>query len=176
MAVLAALAIVASLPMYAYQWHRLLHIAGAVLFLGNIIVTAAWMLLAGHTRDRAVLAFASRSVVAADFLFTAPGIVLVLLNGLALASMRYGGWADFHQTSWILTALGLFALSGVVWAGFLLRCQVRLVALSGEAVRAGVPMPAEYFSVLRRWYFWGTIATLLPLVSLALMIYKPSLW
>lgn len=32
-----------------YQWHKLLHILGAVLFLGNIIVAAVWMLMAERT-------------------------------------------------------------------------------------------------------------------------------
>ena len=27
-----------------------------------------------------------------------------------------------------------------------------------------------------RWYFWGLVATLLPLASLVLMVTKPKLW
>jgi len=35
------LSIVVSLPLFPYNWHLLLHILGAVLFLGNLAVTAA---------------------------------------------------------------------------------------------------------------------------------------
>ena len=38
---LMAIAVIASLPVYSYRWHLLLHIFGAVVFLGNIIVAAA---------------------------------------------------------------------------------------------------------------------------------------
>ena len=53
---LAVTVLVVSLPLYPYRWHMFLHIAGVVVFLGNIFVTAAWMLLGradaqhdGHT-------------------------------------------------------------------------------------------------------------------------------
>ncbi len=175
LAVLVAFVTALSLPIYPYQWHLMLHVTGAILFIGNIVVTTAWMLLAERSGDRAVLSFASNGVLLADALFTAPGVLLILLNGLALAGKLYG-WADFHQTSWILASLILLTLSGVVWAGFLLRYQFQMVRISRDAVSADVPLPADYFSVLRRWYVGGTVATLLPIVSLLLMIYKPALW
>ena len=170
---LVSIAIIISAPLYSYKWHVALHIFGAIIFLGNIVVTAAWMALAERTGETTVIRFASKTVSSADVLFTGPGVVLVLLNGLALANDRWGGWGGFHEFSWIVTALGLFAVSGVVWAGWLLRYQYRMVQLS-----AGVadPLPEEFFHVLHKWYVWGAIATALPLVSLYLMVAKPTLW
>ena len=49
--VLTGAAVVASLPLFPYQWHVFLHIAGAVVFLGNIIVTGVWMLLAERDEE-----------------------------------------------------------------------------------------------------------------------------
>ena len=40
-----------------------MHIIGVVLFLGNIIVTAVWKMLAYRTREAAVVAFGQRLVV-----------------------------------------------------------------------------------------------------------------
>ena len=54
---LAVAAVAVSLPLYPYRWHLFLHIAGAVIFLGNIIVTGAWMLMAERTQSPSVLHF-----------------------------------------------------------------------------------------------------------------------
>ena len=173
---LVVVAIAVSIPVYSYTWHLAFHILGAVVFVGNIMVSAMWMVLARRTAQASVVAFASRAVSAADWLFTAPGVMLVLLNGLALANKLYGGWDKFYETSWITIALALFALSGVVWAGFLLRYQAAMVRLSVPAAESGSGLPTEYFSVFNRWAVWGTIATVLPLISLYLMVAKPRLW
>ncbi|MBZ0158235.1 MAG: DUF2269 domain-containing protein [Alphaproteobacteria bacterium] len=147
----------------SYQWHKLLHIAGAVLFLGNIVVTGVWMFMAGCTRSNPVLRFASRAVNWADAFFTVPGVFLVFVNGDIL-SVRWGG---VFRTGWIAVSLVLFAVSGVIWGGFLLRYQHRLIVLS-ERQQA-----AEFFLVLRRWYALGILATVIPFLALALMVLKP---
>lgn len=155
-----------------YEWHKLLHILGAIIFVGNIIVTGVWMFLAERTREARVLSFASRVVNWADVFFTAPGVFLVLINGLFLSTL----WGGLTRTSWVSAAIILFTLSGVVWVAFLLRDQHRLIVLSGGAVGVAGGLPAEFYRVLHRWYFWGVIATVLPLLSLALMVVKPALW
>ena len=155
-----------------YEWHKLLHIAGAILFLGNIIVTAVWLVLAEQTRNQATLHFAAKAVNWADVFFTAPGILLLLANGQIMAQAAWGG----VSASWIVLALGLFALSGIVWAGFLLRFQHRLIRLSAQPAGSDAPLPAAFFQVLHAWYIAGMVATVSPLVSLVLMVVKPELW
>ena len=147
-----AIVVVVSLPIYPYRWHLLLHILGAIVFVGNIVVTAMWMALAERTREPSVIHFASKSVSRADVLFTGPGVTLVLLNGLALAADRWGGWTGFYNFSWIVASLGLFAVSGVVWAGFLLPYQMRLARLSTPGPESRSELPSEFFEVLHRWY------------------------
>ena len=155
-----------------YQWHKLLHIVGAILFLGNIIVTAVWLALAEQTRNQATLHFAAKAVNWADVFFTAPGILLLLANGQIMATAAWGG----VTASWVVLALGLFVLSGIVWAVFLLRFQHRLIHLSAVPARSGAPLPAAFFQVLHAWYIAGIVATASPLVSLVLMVVKPELW
>ena len=53
-------------------------------------------------------------------------MILILLNGLAVAADRYGGWGGFHETNWIVIALVLFALSGVIWVVFLVPVQRKM--------------------------------------------------
>ena len=170
-ALLSIAAVVVSLPPFPHGWHLFLHIAGAVIFLGNIIVTGAWMLMAERTRIPGVMHFSAKAVIRADFLFTLPGVLLVLVNGLVMAYARWGG--AFRGFDWISIAVALFALSGVIWVGLLLRLQHQMVVLSEHPDEAG-SLPPQFYSALHQWYFWGLVATLLPLASLYLMVAKPS--
>ena len=171
-----AAAILVSLPVYGFRWHLWLHVLGAVVFLGNIIVSAAWMSTAKRAGSVSVVAFAARMVARADWMFTAPGVVLVLLNGFALAAERYGGWSEFQEVAWIAVALYLFVLSGVVWGAVLVRYQTVMVRLSAEAAHDGTELPPAFHRALARWFAWGGLATALPLFSLYLMVAKPTLW
>ena len=123
---------------------------GAVIFLGNIIVTGAWMLMAERTRSPGVIHFSAKAVIRADFLFTLPGVLLVLLNGLFMAS---AGWGEvFHDVSWISVALALFTMSGIIWVGALLRLQHRMAVLSARPGDADSLSP-QFYSALYKWYF-----------------------
>lgn len=155
-----------------YEWHKLLHIFGAVILLGNIIVSGVWMFLAEQTKQSATLHFASRVVNWADVFFTAPGVLLLLSNGLILAEQ----WGGIGTRWWIAVGLGLFILGGVVWLGWLIRWQDRLVRLSSHPAASGEQLPEAFFQVLHRWYFWGIVATILPLISFVLMVVKPIFW
>ncbi len=170
--VLIVLAVLVSLPLpfYARQWHKLIHILGAVLFIGNIVVTAVWMILAVRTGRATVVHFAAKAVNQADLLFTIPGVLLIFLNGLVLAPVFGGG--NILGASWVVAALILLVLSGIVWAGFLLRYQYQLVELSAS----GEQLSNEFLIAFRNWGIWGGVATILPLISLILMVFKPPLW
>lgn len=153
----------------SYEWHKMLHIFGAIIFLGNIIVTGTWMFLAERNMQNATLHFAAKAVNWADVLFTGPGVLLVLANGLVMIA-SWGGVG----IGWIAVALGLFSLSGIVWVGFLLRYQELLIQLSSNSAASGEQLPEAFFQVLHRWYFWGIVATILPFMSMILMVVKPG--
>ena len=171
--ILVAIVVAVSLPLFPYRWHTFLHIAGAVVFLGNIIVTAAWMLMAERTRSVNVIHFSAKAVMRADLLFTLPGVLLILMNGFAMVVERWGGFDAFHQLSWISLALALFTASGVVWVGMLIPVQHRMAVYSDPSDYPDSPS-SEFFSALRRWYVWGAVAIALPVCSLYLMVTKPA--
>jgi len=149
-----------------------LHTVGTVSFLGNIIVSAMWMAQARRTQNVVVLHFAVRSVMRADRLFTLPGIVLILVTGLLTVTKS----DEFPRVAWAELAMVLFILSGVIWAGVMVRLQKRMIRMTAEAVESGGGLDKSIQLVVRRWTMWGGIATLLPFVALALMIFKPGLW
>ena len=84
-----------------------------------------------------------------------------------------GGWGALHQLSWITVALWLLTASGVIWVGILIPVQHRMAVFSDPTDYPDSP-PSEFFSALRKWYFWGALAIALPLCSLYLMVNKPT--
>lgn len=158
--------------LYLHDFWKSLHILGAVLFLGNIIVTGLWMFLAEKSKSVPVIQFAVRAVNWMDVIFTGPGVALVLLTGLIQAG-HHGG---VDKESWIQAGVALFSLSGVIWLVFLIPDQHRLISLSSQKQLKKNKLEKKFYLCLHRWYFWGIVATILPLISLLIMILKPKLW
>ncbi|MCY4555127.1 MAG: hypothetical protein OXF79_01785, partial [Chloroflexi bacterium] len=44
--------------------------------------------------------FSAKAVIRADLLFTLPGVLLVLMNGLVMVFDSWGGRAAIYQLSW----------------------------------------------------------------------------
>jgi hypothetical protein len=59
-------------------------------FVGNIVVTAVWMVMAEQSREKVTLHFAVKVVNWADVFFTAPRILLTLANGQIMATGGLG--------------------------------------------------------------------------------------
>jgi uncharacterized membrane protein len=146
-----------------------LHILGVVIFLGNIIVTGAWKVLADQTRDATVIAFAQRLVTITDVAFTATGAALIATAGAVLAN-DFGG---ISGPSWITWGASLFFTSGAIWIAVLLPIQVRQ-ARQARLFAVDRVIPSSYWRLARLWYVFGTVATLLPLASLYFMVFKPQ--
>jgi uncharacterized membrane protein len=157
-----------SLPFYGRTWNHFMHVLGAVLFLGNLIVTAVWMNLAWRSRNAEALRLGVRGVIATDDFFTTPGALLLLVNGGILA-------APYFRTSWhwLATGIVLFVASGAIW-GMVLSPTQKKLARAMSKMPPGGPVPPECEALMTRWNRFGGIATLLPLLALLLMVFKPS--
>ncbi|MFY9719385.1 MAG: DUF2269 family protein [Candidatus Cybelea sp.] len=144
---------------------KLLHVAGVVLFLGNITVGVFWKWFADRSRNATIMAFTLDAINRADRIFTIPGIVLLLAGGLGAA---YVGNIPILSTGWLLWGLIAFILSGVAF-GPLSRVQRQL----SRAAHAG--NLEEYERLSKGWDLWGAIALILPIIAFVLMILKPAL-
>lgn len=76
----------------SYLWIKVIHILGAVLFLGNIIVTGWWKVMADRTKNPQIIAFAQRQVTVTDWVFTT-GAAVFVVGFLAV------GWVDSIKQS-----------------------------------------------------------------------------
>jgi len=149
---------------------KTLHIIGVVLLLGNIIVTGWWKLMANRTGNPVIIAFAQRQVTLTDFIFTAGGSALLFAAGIANVILSD---IDIMSTGWLLWALILFTLSGVIWVFMLIPIQIRQ-AHSARRFSLDSIIPERYWKREAQWFIYGTIAVVLPCASLVLMVLKPG--
>ncbi len=161
----------ASMPVWPFAWHLALHVAGAAMLIGNAVVMAVWLSLAGFAGSDPAKRRAARIVNRADLWFTVPGAVLILANGLAMVAARYGGPIAIPSIPWIAAGLVLLTLTGVVWAFRLVPTQL---ALDRVASASGAIDAAAFRGLLLRWSLWGTLATVLPVAAAYLMTTKPA--
>ncbi len=163
----------ASLPPWPFGWHLGLHVLGAGFLIGNALVMAVWLTIAGFRGDDAAKRRAARVVNRADAWFTVPGVLLLLMNGWAMAGARYGGFPAFLETDFIAAGLALLTATGVVWALRLLPTQIALLRL---ATAPGALDRSRFGALLTRWYIWGTVATVMPIAAAVVMATKPDVW
>lgn len=153
-----------------YQLLKMLHIFGAIIFVGNIVVTALWKAMADLTKDPKIVAFGQRLVTLTDFVFTGIGAALVLATGLLMA---YQYFDDFLKIKWIAWGLSLFMLSGVIWATALIPIQIKQAQLARKFAEDN-HIPSEYWRLGKIWMILGIIATILPLLNVYFMVFKPN--
>ena len=144
---------------------KLIHITGVVLFLGNITIGVFWKSFADRTGNAAIMASTMDGIIAADRVFTIPGILLLLVGGIGMAIV---GHIPMLSTGWLLWGIIAFVLSGLAF-GPLSRAQRKI----SFAAHAGNFQEYDEFS--KGWTFWGTIALAFPVIAFVLMILKPAL-
>lgn len=152
-----------------YLLLKSLHIFGAVIFLGNIIVTGWWKVMADRTRDPNIIAFAQRQVTLTDYVFTAGGAVLVLGTGLGNAVIHGMDYLTIHWMAW---GYWLFIISGGIWAAILIPIQVIQARTARQFQKTGI-IPENYWVLERIWMVFGTLATVIPLANIYWMVFKP---
>jgi len=152
-----------------YLLLKSLHIVGAVLFLGNIIVTGWWKAMADRTRNPTIIAFAQRQVTLTDYVFTAGGVVLILATGIGNAVLHD---MDYLSIRWLAWGFWLFTISGLIWALILIPVQIKQAKMAKQFANGGT-IPEGYWRLARIWNSFGVLATVLPLVNVYWMVFKP---
>jgi uncharacterized membrane protein len=155
--------------MMIYPALKYVHILGATILFGTGLGIAFFLFIAMRTREVATIAATLRIVVLADFVFTAPAVIVQLLSGVALA-----GVLGIPLTEpWIAGALALYVLVGVCWLP-VVAIQLRMLRLAERASHDGAPLPDAFRRLYRIWFVLGWPAFAGVLGILALMIWKPG--
>jgi uncharacterized membrane protein len=143
-----------------YSVLKFLHVAGVVVLIGNVTITAYWKVFSDRTRDPRVVANAQRAVITADWLFTLPAIALIIIGGYGMAIIA---GTDLFADAWLVWGQMLFFASGVMWLGVLVPAQIRQ-SRAARTFEHNAPIPETYWRDGRLWLIWGIIATV-PLVA-----------
>lgn len=144
------------------------HLIGVVLMVGNIITAAFWKIRADLTKNTVEIHSAVKNVLLADYIFTIPGLLLIIVSGSIMAARSGMPMSGFN---WLMLSLILLVVTGIIWAGILIPLQLKMIQYSAECIENGTISKA-YQDASRSWAVCGIIATLMPLVTLYLMITK----
>jgi uncharacterized membrane protein len=149
---------------------KFLHVIGAAILFGTGLGIAFFQFRAGRKENPAAIAATLRSVVVADYLFTATAAVLQPVTGLLLVHLR---GLSLDQT-WIAASLVLYVLIGACWVPVVV-LQIRMRDLAQRAVATGESaLPPRYHRLARIWFWLGWPAFLSMLAIFWLMIAKPA--
>jgi uncharacterized membrane protein len=143
---------------FSYSTHKLLHVLGALLLLGNLVAGPVWVMLAWFEPGRPHLAFATRALSAADMYLTMPGVQLAAWNGVWLAS-TFGG---VRAQPWMVESLVMLVATSLFSVTAVLYWQERLV----DAARRGDEAGSR--RALALWSVFGTVVG----VPLGLIFYE----
>lgn len=155
----------------SYLVWKCLHIVSVVVFLGNIGTGLFWAAQAHRSRDARLIAATFRSIERSDRWFTIPGVIGIVVSGIAMA---IGAGFPILSTGWIVWPIGLFTLSGIVFGVWVAPLQRRIFH-DMEAATSAQAVWGSYAGMYRRWELWGLLSLLTPFASALIMILKPAL-
>ena len=145
------------------------HIVSATILFGTGIGTAFYMFMANRRGDALEIYSAARTVVVADYIFTAPAVVVQLITGMMLVQILGYSYSDL----WVWLSLALYFFAGACWLPVVL-LQIRMRDMAKAAVETGNPLPDHFRTFDRWWIALGAIAFPAVLAILYLMVFKPT--
>ena len=155
--------------MTLYLAVKFLHLIGAAILFGTGLGIAFFLFRAERKEQPAAVAATLRTVVVADYVFTATAAIAQPLTGFALVHL--GGYA-LGQT-WIWLSLTLYVVIGACWLPVVV-LQIRMRDLAEAAVAASDTLPTAYRRLSRLWFWLGWPAFLSVLAIFWLMVAKPA--
>lgn len=156
----------------SYETLKIIHLFGVISFMGNIIITGWWKVMADRTGDYRIIAFAQRQVTLTDWVFTAGGVLLVLFAGFGMVyHMNANLMAEIKSTRWLWWGYHLFLLSGIIWVVVLIPCQIIQARMARRFAETG-EIPPSYWVYGQIWLWFGILATVIPAANLYWMVTK----
>jgi uncharacterized membrane protein len=145
-----------------------MHLIGVLLMVGNTITAAFWKVRADLTKNPFVIHQAAKNVMIADYSFTIPGLILIIISGAVMAGKS---GVSLLGLNWLTLSLILLAITGFIWLAILIPLQLRMIRFSADSVKTGA-ISMEYRRASRQWAIYGVAATFLPIFILYLMVMK----
>ena len=146
-----------------------LHILSAIWLMGHQISSAFWKARADRSGSPETIATTAQALMRSDFTFTLPGIIVLLGTGIWMAGLT--GWERFQEL-WLGTSFALVIVMVIIWLAVLLPQQRRMARFAAETLE-GIDQSPSYQRASKLWSMAGGIMTLIPVIVLFLMVFKP---
>lgn len=151
-----------------YLLIKWLHILSSTVVFGTGVGSAYYMLFVSLRRNARTVADVVRLVVIADWLFTAPTMVIQPVSGFYLVHL-----AGFSLANrWIAWSVLLYVLAGASWLP-VVWIQIKMRDLATAAAANNGELPQQYFRYLYWWIALGFIAFFALVGVFYLMVAKP---
>jgi uncharacterized membrane protein len=151
--------------MRLYDWLKLAHILAAMVWLGGGLMLVFVARRARASGSPAAIVDFGRSLSYLGPRVLAPAVIAVFVFGVWMV-LDSAAW-DFAQT-WVLIALGLFAVAFVVGAIYLSRLSIQLARQAETDQDAGA-------AILRRWMIGYGVVLAILVVIVWDMVFKPGM-
>jgi len=147
----------------SYLTWKALHVLGAILMLGNVIVTGAWTAILWRNRSEASQRQIAHGILWTDLLFTLVGGTLMVISGIQMIRVADLPWRD---TAWLMRGIEALGFTALFWLLVLLPDQWRMERCSPTDV-------TRFGRLFRRWSVLGWLVTPMLLWGLWTMVTKP---
>lgn len=154
-----------------YLLAKWLHILSSTVLFGTGVGTAFQMVWAMRTGRLETIHSVASGVVVADWLFTLPAGIVQPLTGLWLVYLAGYGAGE----PWLVVTYGLYLVALAAWVP-VVRLQIRIRDMAGEALLRGEPLPEAARRAFRVWFVLGWPAFIALVGVFWLMVAKPALW
>lgn len=148
---------------------KYVHILSSTLLFGTGLGTAFHGWMANRSGNLSATTVVNRNVVRADWLFTAPAVIVQPITGVWLAHIT--GYP--MDSGWLMAAILLYLLVGACWLP-VVWLQIRMQHLAEAALAAGTDLPPLYHRYAAIWFALGWPAFIGVLAIFYLMIAKPE--
>ena len=145
------------------------HIISSTVLFGTGLGTAFHGLAANMRGDLRAIVIGDRNVVLADWIFTAPAVIVQPVTGVLLAWEK--GWP--LDSRWLLATYALYVFVGLCWLP-VVWLQIRMARIAERCLETGEPLTDQYRRYFRWWFALGWPAFIAMLGIFWLMVAKPG--
>ncbi len=151
-----------------YLLLKWVHILSSTVLFGTGLGSAFYLFMANREKDIAGIYFATAHVVIADWLFTAPAIIVQFITGVWLLYLTGYSLSD----GWVRRGVALFFFAGICWLP-VVWMQIKMRDMAKSALDKDISLPDADWRLDRWWIIAGSLAFPAVVVVFYIMVAKP---
>lgn len=155
--------------MDSYLFIKAVHVVSATILFGTGLGTAFFLYMANRSQNVEAIQVTIKHVVLADWLFTAPAVLIQPVTGMVL--MKALGMS--YDSTWFYWVAGLYLTAAACWVP-VVGIQYRLRSVV-EGMTKDMPLPDEWHRLMKLWKMLGYVAFGSVLGIFYLMLIRPGL-